>query len=109
MFRNKNFILLLISFTCILGYFNLYGTILNELFTKYSLSEKEMSLIGGFANCLALIGVLLISALIDKYKKYRISFLILNTIGIFSHIGMTLALEYIKNNLFLYITVLCSL
>jgi len=109
MFRNKNFILLLISFTCILGYFNLYGTILNELFTKYSLSEKEMSLIGGFANCLALIGVLLISALIDKYKKYRISFLILNTIGIFSHIGMTLALEYIKNNLFLYITVLWSL
>lgn len=109
MFRNKNFILLLISFTCILGYFNLYGTILNELFTKYSLSELEMSMIGGFANILALVAVLTISVLIDKYKKYRTSFIILNTIGIISHIGMTLALEYITNNLVIYVAILWSI
>jgi len=109
MFRNKNFILLLISFTCILGYFNLYGTIINELFTRYPLTEKEMSTIGGFANILALIGVLSISALIDKYKKYKKSFIILNIIGIISHVGMTFFLEYIEKNLFIYISILWSI
>lgn len=109
MFGNKNFILLLFSFSCILGYFNLYGTILNELFTRYSLTEWEMSMIGGFANILALIGVLTISAVIDKYKKYKISFIILNTIGIISHIGMTFCLEYLEKNLFVYISILWSI
>ena len=68
-----------------------------------------MSLIGGFANILALVGILIISALIDKYKKYKISFIILNTIGIISHIGMTFALEYIHNNLPIYIAILWSI
>jgi len=109
MFKNKNFIKLLISFTCILGYFNLYGTILNELFTKYLLSEWELSMIGGLANILALIGVMLISILIDKYKKYKISFIILNAIGLLSHIAMTMILELSKDNLFILTAILWSI
>ncbi len=109
MFRNKNFIKLLISFTCILGYFNLYGTIMNELFTKYLLSEKEMSVISGLANILALIGVVLISIIIDKYKKYKTSFIILNSIGLFFHIIMAVFLETSTENLFIFTAILWSI
>ena len=76
LFKNKNFWVILTYVTCILGFFNLYGTILNELLTRYDYTEKETSLIGGAANFIALFGVYLISILIDKYKRYKLSFII---------------------------------
>lgn len=97
------------AFTCILGYFNLYGTILNELFTKYYLTEREMSLIGGISNGIALIGIMLISMIIDKYRKYKFSFITLNIVGIISHISMMLVLEYVKENLYIYVAILWSI
>ena len=104
MFKNKNFIKILICVFCILGFFNLYGTILNELLTRYGYSEKETSLVGGAANFIALFGVYTISILIDKYKKYKLSFIILNILGLISHIFFCLQLEFLeKNAIFLLI------
>lgn len=98
LFKNKNFWVILTYVACILGFFNLYGTILNELLTRYDYTEKETSLIGGAANFIALFGVYLISILIDKYKRYKLSFIILNIIGIFFYLLFCLQLEFMEKN-----------
>jgi FLVCR family feline leukemia virus subgroup C receptor-related protein len=98
LFKNKNFIKIFFSFTCVLGFFNQYGTIINEILTRYDYNEKETSLISGVANFVAIFGVYLISIFIDKYKKYKLSFIILNIFGILSHTYFTLQLEYMEKN-----------
>ena len=81
-----------------MGFFNQYGTILNELLTKYKYTEKETSLIGGVANFVAIFSVYLISIFIDKYKKYKLSFIIVNIFGIFTHAFFCYQLEYMEKN-----------
>jgi len=101
MLSNKNFIKLLISFTCIIGYFNLYGTILSELLTMYNLNEKQNSSIASISQFTGLLSVLIISLIIDKYKKYKLFFMILSIGSIISHILFSLSLEYFKEKYFI--------
>lgn len=112
MFKNKNFIKLLAMFTFILGYFNLYGTIVNEYFSKYGLTDNQTSYVGGVANFMAIIGCLIVSAILDKLKNYKRAFLILNTFGLICHLTMTISLEYFYDYNYIILMVLwtfCSM
>jgi MFS family permease len=109
MMKNKNFVKLLISFTCIMGYLNLYGTIVNEYFSMYKLTDDQTSYIAGTANVFAIIGTLIISAILDKYKNYRKAFLILNFIGIICHSLMTLLIELYEEQAFYILIILWTL
>jgi FLVCR family feline leukemia virus subgroup C receptor-related protein len=112
MIKNKSFLKLLISFTCILGYFNVYGTIVNEYFSRYGLDEDQTSYVAVVANVLAIISCLITSIILDKFKNYKKAFIILNLIGFFSHIAMTVLLEILEDNRFIVLTIfwsLCSL
>ena len=91
--KNKNFIKLLINFTFVIGYFNLYGTIVNEYFSLYNLTDSQTSYIIGISNFFGILGSLIISMILDKYKNYRQSFIILNILGIISHLSMTALIE----------------
>ena len=91
--------------TCILGLFTQYGTILNELLTRYNYSEKETSLINASANFIALFCVYLISISIDKYKKYKLSFVMLSIFGILTFSFFSIHLEYIEKNTILMLII----
>lgn len=105
-FKNKNFFKLLISFTCIIGFFNLYGTITNEYFTKYGLTSDEASYIAACGNFIGILASLGISMIIDKYKNYRKSFLILNLIGLTTHVLQTILIELFKKYAFIILFIL---
>lgn len=91
-----------------MGWFNLYGTVLNELLTRYKYTERETSYIGGLADLIALFGVYSVSIIIDKYKNYKKSFIILNILGVILHLFFTLHLEFFKKN-FILILIIWSL
>jgi Na+/melibiose symporter-like transporter len=96
MFKNKSFITLLISFTCILGFFNLYGTIGVTYFGMYTRKGEDVSYVVGVANFAGIIGCIIVSVILDKYKTYKKAFLILNIIGIISQILLTVLLEEVE-------------
>jgi hypothetical protein len=47
----------------------------------------------GIANLVSLIGSIMVSALLDKWKKYRFAFIILTIASIIVHISLTVLLE----------------
>jgi len=107
MFKNKEFIKFLITFTCVLGYFNLYGTIANEYFEIYGLTLLQTSIVSGVANVLAIIGSLVVSAILDKYKNYKTFFVLLIIIGTIAHICMTIFSEVVDKDYTFYVVVVC--
>ncbi len=111
MLKNKSFLKLLVSFTCILGYFNVYGTIINGYFSKYGLDEDQTSYVAGVANVMAIISCIITSIILDKSKNYKKAFIILNVIVFISHILMTVLLEVVDNAyiIFFIFWSICSL
>jgi Na+/melibiose symporter-like transporter len=103
MIKNKNFIKLLISFTCILGFFNLYGTIGMSYFSLYISDNDAISYVIGASNLASIIACLIVSGIIDKYKIYKKVFLILNLTGIVCQILLTVFLELIEDKDIVYI------
>ena len=112
MIKNKSFIKFLISFTFVLGYFNCYGTIVNSYFSKYNLNLDETSYVAGCANIFAILNCFISSLIVDKFKNYKKVFIILNTIGLVSHICMTVLLELVPDSSFLIFIIfwtICSM
>jgi Na+/melibiose symporter-like transporter len=105
MLKNKSFLRMLISFIFILGYVNVYGTIINEYFSKYGLNSDQTSYIGGIANVIAIISCLVASTILDKFKNYKKVFLMLNVVGLIFHILMTVLLEVFEDYSFLILLV----
>jgi Na+/melibiose symporter-like transporter len=101
MAKNKSFLKLLVGFTCILSYFNLYGTIVNAYFGSiYGLTDDQTSILAGTANVLAIVSCIVISLILDKFKKYKAAFLCLNAAGIIIHAAMTILIEYFEESSF---------
>lgn len=114
LFKNKSFIILLINFSLIMSFFNLYGTISNTLLSMYHLSDQQISIIVGVANIIGIVGTLIVSYIVDLYKNYKLIFIILNLFGIVSHgissLGIELYEEYAFTILLIcQILVYCSI
>ena len=109
MLKNKNFLTILVCFSCITGFTNFYGVIINPVLTRYKLTENQISKINSVGNILLTFGIILISMLIDKFKKYKLSFIFLNIIGLIGQVLFTVFLEYVENNLYTYIFILWCL
>jgi predicted MFS family arabinose efflux permease len=107
LFKNKSFILLLINFTFIMGYFNLYGTVSNSLYSMYKIDDNNISYIVGAANIAGIFSSLIVSSIVDKYKNYKQVFIILNITGIIFHGGCTLFIELFEEYAFI-ILMFCS-
>jgi Na+/melibiose symporter-like transporter len=110
MLKNKSFLLLLLNFTCVLTYLNVYGTILNECFGRYNFADQQTSTIGVIANAISIIGSLGASMIIDKLKNYKTVQIFMNFAGLISHITMSIILETVPaNNSFVIIIILWSI
>jgi Na+/melibiose symporter-like transporter len=111
MMSNKNFITLLIMFTCIMGYLNIYGTIINSYFSKYRLTDDETSFIAGTANGVAITASIIVSIIIDKYKIYKKALLFLSLTGLVSHLLMTISIEVYEDKAWVFLLIfwtICS-
>ena len=100
LFKNKNFIVFLVCATCIVGFFNIYGTILNPYLALYLIKDDEASYISAAANGFGIITCLIISCILNKTKKFKQMMLILNICGLVLMIILTVLLEFVKNNVF---------
>lgn len=91
--KNSKFIFLLISTFFVVGYYNVYGTILNSYLALYGISDNQASIVYGVASGVGIVASLFISSLVDKYKKFKLFLIILVLSGTLSQVLFTLLLE----------------
>ena len=96
LFKNKRFIYLLISTFFVVGYYNVIGTLINPLFDLYSISGNDSSIIFFISNILGMVSSVIISKIVDKNKKFKLSMIILCVSGTIFEILLTIFLEIFK-------------
>lgn len=87
-------------------FFNVYGTVSNEYFSKYNIAPSNINIIVGAAQVAGILGSLIISSIVDKTLEYRKYFLILNTLALISQILLTILPEIFPDDAFIIIAVL---
>ena len=103
LFTNFRFICLFVSYFLVVGYFDIMSTIINSLLDLYSITSKQSSVIYAVASIAGIIASLIISWLLDKYKKFKLIMIILSVLGAIFQGLFTLLLELIdKKNLNAY-------
>lgn len=107
LFKNKNFIFLLFIIIIIVGYFNMIGVILSQYMAFYNINRDDTSIIGGVGNLLGIIGSIIGSVIIDKYKNYRIIYIIFLSIGCSIQLILSFLLEFLPAS-YNYITIMIS-
>ena len=93
---NINFIKILISLTCIVGFINIYGTIFNSYMALYKIKDSSATFTLAIANIFGIITALIVGAIIDKSKKYKLAMIICNIISLLVLIITTILLETIE-------------
>lgn len=96
LFTNIRFIYLLMSTFFVVGYYNIIGTIINSAFGLYSISGNNCNVIFFISSFLGMISSVIISKLVDKYKKFKLSMVILCVSGTIFQILLTILLEICK-------------
>lgn len=94
LFKNKEFVKLLISTTCIVGYVNIIGTIVNSYLTLYNISDDATTYTAAISNLFGIISSVVVSAIVDKQKQYKKMLMILNIAACVFMLLLTIILEY---------------
>ena len=97
LFTNIRFIYLFISYLLVVGFFDTIATIINSLLELYDISGQQSSVIYAVSSIAGMIASLLISWLLDKYKKFRLFLLILSISAAVFQGLFTLLLELIDS------------
>ena len=98
LFSNKNFIKLLISLTCIVGFVNIFGTIFNSYMDLYDISDKSATYTAAGSNLFGIVTALVVGIIIDKNKKYQMTLYICNIISLICLILTTILMETIDKD-----------
>ena len=97
LFTNIRFIYLLIATLFVVGYYDVMGTIINSLFDMYGLTGQQSSVIYAVSSVAGMLSSLVISWLLDKYKKFKLFMIILCVLGTIFQALFTLLLELIES------------
>ena len=97
LFYNKDFILILVSLTCVVGFINVLATIYNSYMNLYKVSDTIATYTVGVANVAGIIFSLVVSIIVDKNKKYIFVMDICNIISLIFMILTTILLDVINN------------
>ena len=92
---NKEFLKLLISLTCIVGFINIFATIFNSYMALYKIKDSTATYTAAVANLFGIITALIVSSIIDKNKKYKIAMIICNIISLVIFIITLILMETI--------------
>ena len=99
LFSNKDFIKILISLTCIVGFVNIIATIFNSYMYLYNIGDTIATYTAGLANFSGIVFALIISCIVDKTKKYVLIMGICNIISLILMILTTILLEVTKTKI----------
>ena len=97
LFTNIRFVYLLISTLFVVGYYDVMGTIINSLFDMYGVTGQQSSVIYAVSSVAGMISSLVISWLLDKYKKFKLFMIILCIVGTLFQALFTLLLELVES------------
>jgi Na+/melibiose symporter-like transporter len=98
--KNTNYIKLLISLTCIVGFLNIFGTIYNSYMNLYGVKDSTASFTIASSFFLGIILVLIICPITNKNQKYKLPMIICNIISLLAYVITTILMETInKKNL----------
>lgn len=106
--KNKSFIKLMFCDAAIIGYSNIYSTIINEVFTKYGLTDAQVSILGLVANIAGISGSVIFGIIIDKFRIYKKMFIVLIGSSIVCHFLMITLAEIFTENTFLILIFLMT-
>ena len=96
LFTNKNFIYLIFSYFFVIGYFYTISTVINSLLDLYTITGKQSSVIYAVSSIFGMLASLIISWLLDKYKKFKLFMILLCISGTVFQALFTLLLELIE-------------
>ena len=68
--RNKNYMLLVLTYAMVFGVYSCLGAIINNLASAYGFSSVDASIFGAVFIISGLVGSFIISSLLDKYNTY---------------------------------------
>lgn len=97
LFTNKRFVYLFLAYLFVVGYFDIMATIINSLLDLYTITGKQSSVIYAVSSIAGMIASLVISYLLDKYKKFKLFMIILSITGTIFQALFTLLLELIES------------
>ena len=97
LFTNVRFIYLLMATLFVVGYYDVMGTIINSLFDMYGVSGQQSSIIYAVSSVAGMVSSLVISWLLDKYKKFKLFMIILCILGTVFQALFTLLLELVES------------
>ena len=97
LFTNKRFVFLLISYSLVVGYYDIMSTIINSLLDLYTITGAQSSVIYAVACVIGMIASLIISWVLDKYKKFKLIIVLLAVTGAIFQGLFTLLLELIES------------
>ena len=98
LFTNIQFIYLLIPTFFIVGYYCIYGTIINSYFKLYDISDSQSSIIYSVSCIIGMISSIIFSILLDKYKRFKLFMLFLGIFGFIFQFFLTIFLEIFYNS-----------
>lgn len=93
LFTNKRFDYLLISTLFVVGYYDVMGTIIDYLYEMYFITGQESSIIYAVSSVVGMVSSLIISWLLDKYKKFKLFMILMCVVGTVFQALFTLLLE----------------
>ena len=93
LFTNIRFVYLLISTLFVVGYYDVMGTIINSLFVMYGVTGQQSNVIYAVSSVAGMIASLVISWLLDRYKKFKLFMIVLCITGTLFQALFTLLLE----------------
>ena len=96
LFTNIRFIYLLIATLFVVGYYDVMGTIINSLFDLYGITGEQSSIIYAVSSVAGMLASLVISWLLDKYKKFKLFMIILCISGTVLQALFTFLMELAK-------------
>jgi FLVCR family feline leukemia virus subgroup C receptor-related protein len=97
LFTNIRFIYLLMATLFVVGYYDVMGTIINSLFDMYTITGQQSSVIYAVSSVAGMIASLVISWLLDKFKKFKLFMIILCILGTLFQALFTFLLELIES------------
>lgn len=106
LFKNKQFIILLIYFSVFVGFFTFFYSIVNDIFEKYHFEDKDLAnKVSGLANFAGILGNLSFTIFASNTRKVKLLLIIINILFFINFLGFTLLLSLnVKSEWVYYIT-----
>ena len=79
---NTPFMLLVISFALIFGFYVALGNLISSIFTPFHMEAKEIAMVGLYLLASGIVGAIVVGALVDRTGLYKVTTLILGAANI---------------------------